>query len=279
VSKLDAEHFYSHADEAPQQGDILLGAVARVIAEDAFSPARWVMLDEHRATLAPAEQVGPVKVPALRVAAGRGFVMVCSHDCGLDKEFNAVVDELTDPDGDHPLAEREALAQAEGRTDLDRNFTVSPLVRPDKVLVAGEPVDQGLLMGGHIIGYLPVPALVVEGMEIIPESVVDLSYRTTLDRLAYTQRITCVSEAARERLRFALARLDVLRTPSHALMGRWVAGDFLNRGFGFDEAGFHDVDPSHWLAGPKPVVRGVILRHDGGNLALPELVEHELGLP
>lgn len=214
MSKLNAERFYSQADEAPQQGDILLGAVARVIAEDAFSPARWVMLDEHRATLAPAEQVGPAEVPALRVAAGRGFVMVCSHDCGLDKEFNAVVDELTDPDGIHPLAKRDAVAQAEGRTDLDRNFTVSPLVRPDRVLVAGEPVDRGLLMGGHIVGYLPVPALVIEGTEIIPESVVDLSYRTTLDRLAYMQRITCVSEAARERLRFALARLDVLRTPN-----------------------------------------------------------------
>jgi hypothetical protein len=212
VSKLNAERFYSQANEAPQQGDILLGAVARVIADDAFSPARWAMLDEHRATLAPAEQVGPIEVPVLRVAAGRGFVMVCSHDCGLDKEFNAVVDELTDPAGAHPLAEVDAVAQAEGRTDLDRSFTVSPLVRPDKVLVAGEPVDQGSLMGGHIVGYLPVPALVVNGMEIIPESVVDLSYRTTLDRLAYTQRITCVSEAARERLRFALARLDVLRT-------------------------------------------------------------------
>lgn len=29
--------------------------------------------------------------------------MICSHDCGLDKEFNAVVDELADPAGEHRL--------------------------------------------------------------------------------------------------------------------------------------------------------------------------------
>lgn len=214
MSRLRSERFYSSANEAPQQGDILLGAVARVIADDAFAPARWVMLDEHRATLAPAEAVGPAVMPALRVAGGRGLVMVCSHDCGLDEEFNAVVDELTDPEGGQGMDEADAVAEAEARDDLDRNFAVSPLVNPDTVMIAGKPVDRGLLMGGRVIGYLPVPALIVNGREIIPESVVDLTYRSTLDRLAYTQRITCVSEEARERLRFALARLDVLRTPS-----------------------------------------------------------------
>lgn len=214
MTRPNPERFYSTADEAPQQGDILLGAVARVIADDVFTPARWVMLDEHRTILAPANAVGSIDVPALRVAGGRGLVMVCSHDCGLDKEFNAVVDELTDPHGTHTMTEAHAVAEAEARGDLDRNFTVSPLVHPDKVLVAGKPVDRGMLMGGHVVGYLPVPSLVIHGTEIIPESVVDLSYRATLDRLAYTQRITCVSEEAREQLRFALARLDVLRTPS-----------------------------------------------------------------
>lgn len=214
MSKPIAERFYSLADGAPQQGDILLGAIARVIADDAFGPARWVMLDEHEATLAAAAQIGRVEVPALRIAAGRGLVMVCSHDCGLDKEFNAVVERLMELTGENPLDEATAVAEAEARDDLDRSFTVSPLVHPDKVMVAGVPVDHGSLMGGHIVGYLPVPALIIGGSVVIPESVVDLTYRATLDRLAYTQRITSVSEEVREQLRFALARLDVLRTPS-----------------------------------------------------------------
>jgi hypothetical protein len=214
VTKPTSQRFYSTADEAPQQGDILIGAVARVIADDEFSPPRWAGLDEHRAMLAPALQAGLVEVPPLRVAGGRSLVMICSHDCGLDKEFNIVVDELTDPRGEWRLDEATAVAHAEARDDLDRTFTVSPLVSPDKVLVAGEPVDRGSLLGGHVVGYLPVPELVVNGRVVIPESVVDLSYRATLDRRAYTQRVTSVSEEARQQLRFALARLDVLRTPN-----------------------------------------------------------------
>ena len=190
MSRLDARAFYSVLDEAPQQGDILVGAVSRVVGDDAYTPERWQALDEHRALLAPSQAAGTALVPALRVAAGRALVMVCTHDCGLDKEFNAVVD------------------------DLDRSFTVSPLVDPSTVLVAGKPVDRGLLMGGHIVGYLPVPELRVGDSVVVPESVVDLTYRATLDRTAYTQRISCISEPARERLRFALAKLDVLRTPS-----------------------------------------------------------------
>lgn len=197
MSRLDAQAFYSVPDEAPQQGDILVGAVSRVVGDDGYTPERWQALDEHRALLAPSQAAGTALVPALRVAAGRALVMVCTHDCGLDKEFNAVVDELTKP-----------------REDLDRSFTVSPLVDPSTVLVAGKPVDRGLLMGGHIVGYLPVPELRVGDAVVVPESVVDLTYRSTLDRTAYTQRISCISEPARERLRFALAKLDVLRTPS-----------------------------------------------------------------
>lgn len=207
MTRLAAGQFYSTLDEAPQQGDILLGAVTRVVGEDRFSPSRWRALDEYTVTLAPSLTAGRAELPPLHVTGGRALVMVCTHDCGLDKEFNVVIDrEQLDDEAD--------IARVEARDDLDRTFTVSPLVAPESVTVAGEPVDRSALMAGRVIGFLPVPELVVAGRVIIPESVVDLTYRATLDRLAYTQRLTCVSESAREGLRYALARLDVLRTPT-----------------------------------------------------------------
>ncbi|MHB1711711.1 MAG: hypothetical protein ACYCV7_09945 [Acidimicrobiales bacterium] len=208
-----ADEFYSTADEAPQQGDIFLAAVARIVADDDFTPQRWRELDEVHAELAPPLPAGALTLPALRVAAGRALVMVTTHDCGMDKEFNAVVDALVDPVGPG-LEEAAAVVAAEERVDLDRSLQVSPLIDPATVEVSGIPVDQGLLMSGRIVGYLPIPALVIDGTTLIPEAVVDLNYRTTLDRLAYAQRLSCVSETARERLRYALARLDVLRTPT-----------------------------------------------------------------
>lgn len=212
MSRPKPADFYSTLDSAPQQGDILLGAVARVVATDDFAPPRWSALDEAHAGVLPAEQLGEVGMPELRVAAGRALVMITTHDCGMDKEFNHVVDELLSAGS--AMTEATAMLTAEGRTDLDRGFQVSPLVAPTSVTIAGSVVDQGLLMAGRLVGYLPVPELVVNGTVVIPPSVVDLSYRSTLDRLAYTRRVASVSETARERLRYALTKLDVLRTPS-----------------------------------------------------------------
>jgi hypothetical protein len=64
-------------------------------------------------------------------------------------------------------------------------------------------------MAGRILGYLPVPA---SDDGLVPEAVVDLTYRCTLDRLDIA-RIACVSDEVRAQLRFALARLDSLRSP------------------------------------------------------------------
>ena len=204
--------FYSNVDTTPQQGDILLAQVTRVVADDDFAPPRWQVLDEARFELLPAVQLaGGAVMPAVRVVGGRCLVMVTTHDCGLDKEFNAVVDQLVKKD---TLSEPDAMSVAEARPDLDRTFQVSPLLDPATVEVAGNVVDQGLLLAGRYVGYLPVPELVVGGEVLVPSAVVDLNYRTTIDRLSYTARVSCVSEATRELLRYALARLDVLRTPT-----------------------------------------------------------------
>lgn len=209
-SRLTSEQFYARGDLPPQQGDVLLGAVSRVVASDEFVPAHWRDLDEVAVETHPEVHDGGRTVPAVRIVAGRALVMVTTHDCGLDKEWNREVRALV-ADG---MVEEEARAQAEASTDLDRNFNVSPLVDPDAIAVAGHPVDRGLLMAGRVVGYLPVPELIIDGRAVIPESVVDLTYRSTLDRGAYTQRITAVSEESRSRLRYALARLDVLRSPT-----------------------------------------------------------------
>jgi hypothetical protein len=47
----------------------------------------------------------------------------------------------------------------------------------------------------------------------VPEAVVDLTYRVTLDRLDIV-RVTSVGKEARSQLRYSLARLDALRAPS-----------------------------------------------------------------
>lgn len=204
-SRIPADQFYVRGDLAPQQGDILIGTVVRIVADGELVPARWEALDQTVTELLPAGAEGP----ALRAAGGRELVMVSTHDCGLDKEFNARVRRLVDSGA----GEQAAVAQAEAAPELDRTLQVSPLVDPGLVTVDGVPVAHDLLMAGKVVGYLPVPALVDGGQQLIPESVVDLSYRTTTDRLAYTARVTSISEAARQALRYSLARLDALRSP------------------------------------------------------------------
>jgi hypothetical protein len=227
--------YYSVGDLAPQQGDILLAHVARVVDDDDFAPPRWKVLDEGGSELLPAAALDSGEVlPALRVVGGRCLVMVTTRDCGLDKDFNSVVDQLVKQGG---LTEQEAMRRAEARTDLDRTFQVSPLLDPADVEIAGNVVDQGLLLSGRYVEYLPVPELVVAGQVLVPSAVVDLNYRTTIDRLSYTRRLSCVSEATRERLRYALARLDVLRTPTLESQLSTVLGQVITK------AGVHKKNP------------------------------------
>lgn len=73
------------------------------------------------------------------------------------------------------------------------------------------------------IGYVPLPPS-ADGL--VPEAVVDLTYRATLDRLDIL-RVAGSSNAARAQLRYALARPDALRTPSvgfeiEAVVGRQI---------------------------------------------------------
>ena len=76
--------------------------------------------------------------------------------------------------------------------------------------LAVDPGTRGLLPAGRIVGYLPIP----DSPELaLPETVADLGHRTTVDRLTLTQRLTSLTDGARLRLRYALARMDSLRIP------------------------------------------------------------------
>jgi hypothetical protein len=191
---ISADQFYAPADGPPQQGDILLAGVTRLVAEDRFTPRQWSSLDAFDVTVSPAGG----QHAELRLAAGPALVMVTSHDCHFDKEWNrrrsALMKEGV-PEGDADRIAGEDLT-------LDRTFTASPLLRPDDV-----HLDRGTLMAGKVLGYLPV-APSADGM--VPEAVVDLTYRVTLDRLDIV-RVASIGTAARAQLRYALTRLDSLR--------------------------------------------------------------------
>ena len=62
----------------------------------------------------------------------------------------------------------------------------------------------------------------------MPEAVVDLTYRVTLDRLDIV-RVACVSLEARSQLRYALARLDSLRATSIGFELEAVVGSHIER--------------------------------------------------
>lgn len=207
---ISSADFYA-ANEGPiKQGDILLAGVARLVADDRFTPPAWRRLDAFDVTIAGARQSGG----DLLLTSGPALVMVTSHDCHLDKDWNRRRNALIR--GGMP--EDEAEAAAENDVSLDRAFNASPLIYPD------DPgLDRGNLMAGKILGYLPVPA---SGDGLVPESLVDLTYRVTLDRLDIA-RVAGVSDLVRAQLRYALVSLDTLRARAlgfevEAVVGRQI---------------------------------------------------------
>lgn len=191
---IPAERFFEVSAGPLKQGDILLAGVTRLMAEDQFSPTPWEALDEY---VVMAESAKPDGSP-LRAALGPALVMVTSHDCHFDKEWNRRRGELMRSG----LSVEEAESEAEQDATLDRTFTASPLIDPRDV-----NVERGNLLAGNAVGYLPVPT---SDDGLVPEAVVDLTYRCTVDRLDVF-RVSCVSNAVRAQLRYALARLDSLR--------------------------------------------------------------------
>ena len=204
---LGAADFYVDGSElALQQGDILIVPVTRV-SFGALSPSQWQTLDQELVPVIAAQD----HRPEVRSFSGWSLAMVTTHDCGLDKEFNVRLKQLEEEGED---ATEDLLTSIEDDDELDRFLQVSPLVEPGAVKQAGVVVDQVPLLAGTMVGYLPVPELVVGEEQLVPAAIVDLNYRATIDRLTQVTRVTSISDAARTQLRYVLARTDALRTPT-----------------------------------------------------------------
>jgi len=209
---IAADAFYAPEAGGLQQGDILFSGISRIIGDDGYSPPEWEFLDTHQVHV---DGVKPDGGP-VRLFAGFGLMMVTSHDCQLEKEFNRHRSELIA----QGKSEEEATADVVADPTLDRTLVASPLVNPEDIRV-----DQGQLLAGHFVGYLPVPAS-LDGR--VPECVVDLNYRCTIDRFDVV-RVTSVSSRARSQLRYALVRLDALRTPNLGFAVEDVIGHSIER--------------------------------------------------
>ena len=179
------------------QGDILAAPVVRIAAADFFVPDKWDRIDRNERILVPPDD----DTEAVYVLSGWALVMVTSHDCHHDKEWNAKRGRLIQHG--HSIAEAEAIAEAD--QTLDRTFQASPLVSLDDIA----PNRRGSFKSGRAIGYFPLPEP-PDGS--FPACGVDLAYRCTIDRLAYAGRRWCLSKPARDRLRHAIARFDSFRS-------------------------------------------------------------------
>jgi len=211
MSVTTSQDTYRGDDNRPlQQGDIFItsGVVRLASASVPFTPPAWIDFDQQRNKLAE-----PTMFAAgLDSVGGRALVMVLSHDCHLDKEINIAARALLK--ADRNLSESDAYAKAENDETLDRFVIVSPLVDVDLLsAVRNENARTGLL-AGRTVGYFPLPS---EPSLSLDDVVVDLSYRTTVDRLTLTRRLTSLTDPARLRLRYALARMDSLRTQDLSL--------------------------------------------------------------
>ena len=190
---IPAPDFFVPQQGGPKQGDILLAGVARLVGPDLHVPPAWRSLDLYDVYVEPEDGPRP-----LRIFCAPALVMVTSHDCHFDKEWNIRRRVLLR--SGHSEADAERIADED--LALDRSFNASPLVKVDDV---GR--DRKALLAGKIVGYLPVPA---SSDGLIPETVVDLSYRVTLDRLDVSP-VASVSEPVRAQLRYSLARMESLR--------------------------------------------------------------------
>lgn len=222
---------YRHDDEAPlQQGDILLAPLVRVVAAGAPSDTDAGRLFEQAKVVVSPPDPG---LGEAEVRVGWGPVVLTTHDCHLEKEFQRRYRRLRRAG----RSKADAIAVAEEDPSLDRWLVVAPIYDPFIDAAAGDRAARQAAeaaVNGEVIGLCPIPAFAERG---ISGGVADLTWLSTIERTTIVARLASLSEEGRSRLRMALARSSALRTPELGFLLEDIIGDRI------DDARANSADP------------------------------------
>lgn len=144
------------------------------------------------------------QAPMVTLATSWTPVLVLSHDCEIDKEFNEHVEMLVR----EGVPEDEAERRASSLPGLDRYILVSPLLPYTEGELA--PGRWEAVRTGKKTGYFPLPPMpVYEDAEFF----IHLSRICTVERrlLSSTCKVASLGEPARSLLRFKLAEAHASR--------------------------------------------------------------------
>lgn len=217
-----AEFFEPQTRPQLSQGDIVLSPSTILWSETARPPLNF-------GTPAPPQLGGSVTVPVwddygvvpLTVAEARWSpVMILSHDCELDKEFNRRVEQLIK----EGRTESEAIDIATADESLDPHVVVSPLIP-----YADVPTElHAAIRDASRIGFIPVPAAPAFDNE---EFLVDLSRVSTVERRLINRfgKVASLTDDARGAVQFKIAEAFATRSLStldhiEGLIGQRIAG-------------------------------------------------------
>jgi hypothetical protein len=208
---IAADAYFADDDPTLQQGDIVLAPIGRFeLAAGSAQPSPWTgALDEVTDGLTQIDS----ELPELQVTHGYALAIVTSHDCQMVKELERRYHRHRK----EGMSKEDAIAAAEADQDLDRFVCVSPIIPLD-----GLRQDRTAIFDAGVIGYFPVHEKADTG---VFEGAADLTYRATVDRHAIVTRAAVLSEEARTRLRYELARVDALRSPKFAFSLEEIIGE------------------------------------------------------
>jgi len=192
------------------QGDVLL-APSGVLLDGAVHPAVLsvpLAPDIGGSVTVPAWQPPSAAVPPPAVQQTRyGPVLVLSHECELEKDYNAYVRQLI-RDG---ASQAEAEQVARGTPDLDPFVLVAPLLTYAEVEAEWVPALRSAarmadVRSGARVGYFPIPPIPGLGDT---EFVVPLGRAATIERrlLRPGLRLASLSDLARGALRYKLTKV------------------------------------------------------------------------
>jgi hypothetical protein len=215
VACSPGEFYLAEPRSLLSQGDIYLAPA--VVAWSAASRSAIPLIppapaEPGHTVYAPAwRAVGASAAPAVTLATSWTPVLVISHDCEIDKEFNEYVDALIR----EGIPAEQAEVRASAIPELDRYVLVSPLLPYHEEELAAE--RWSAVRAGQKIGYFPLPQMPAYEND---EFFVHLSRIATVERrlLSPEYKAASLTELGRGLLRFKLA--EVLSSRNLSVVSR-----------------------------------------------------------